>query len=111
MGMDVYYCSQYWENTDWVYFINQDCHFLGGRNVIEIVLDGEQIIKEAHSPVVEKLCTFSSDSEHEKIFSTYLRQKKVSRDLLMNEPVRNVPLIPYGIDETNSVKVKAKKML
>ena len=76
MGMDVYYCSQYWENTDWVYFINQDYHFLGGRNVIEIVLDGEQIIKEAHSVVVEKLCTFSSDSEHEKIFSTYLRQKK-----------------------------------
>ena len=76
MGMDVYYCSQYWENTDWVYFNNQDYHFLGGRNVIEIVLDGEQIIKEAHSVVVEKLCTFSSDSEHEKIFSTYLRQKK-----------------------------------
>ena len=76
MGMDVYYCSQYWENTDWVYFINQDYHFLGGRNVIEIVLDGEQVIKEAHSPVVEKLCTFSSDWEHEKIFSTYFRQKK-----------------------------------
>ena len=76
MGMDVYYCSQYWENTDWVYFINQDYHFLGGENVIEIVLDGEQIIKEAHSPVVEKLCTFSSDSEHEKYFQLTCDKKK-----------------------------------
>ena len=109
--MGVYNCSQYCENTAWVYFINQDCHFLGRRNVIEIVPDGERIIKEAHSPVVEKLHTFSSDSEHEKMFSTYLRQKKVSRVLLMNEPVRNLPSIPYGIDGTNLFKVKAKNRL
>ena len=111
MGVGVYHCSQYWENTAWVYFINQDCHFLGRSNVIEIVPDGEQIIKEAHSPVVEKLRTFSSDSEHEKMFPTYLRQKKVSRVLLMNEHVRNLLSIPYGIDGKNLFKVKAKNRL
>ena len=68
-------------------------------------------MKEAHSPVVEKLRTFSSDPEHEKMFPIYLRQKKVSRVLLMNEPVRNLPSIPYGMYGTNLFKVKAKNRL
>ena len=61
--------------------------------------------------MVEKLRTFSSDSEHEKMFPTYLRKKKVSRVLLMNEHVRKLLSIAYGIDGTNLFKVKAKNRL
>ena len=69
--MAVYYCTQNWENATWACFINQDYHFLGRRNVIKIVSDEEQNIQEAHSPAVKESCTFSSDSEEEKILSTY----------------------------------------
>ena len=54
---------------------------------------------------------FSSDSEQEKTLSTYSRQKKVSRILWMDEPVEDVPSIPYDIDGTTVFKVKAKNRL
>ena len=61
--------------------------------------------------MVIDLCPFSEDSEHEKMFSTYLRQKKVSRVMWMNEPVRNVDSISCGIDGMNVFKVKGKNRL
>ena len=79
--------------------------------VIEIVSDEEQNIQEAHSPAVIESCIFSSDSEQEKTLSTYSRQKKVSRVLWMDEPVKDVPSIPYDIDGTTVFKVKAKNRL
>ena len=71
--MAVYYCSQNLENATWVCFVNQDYHFSGRRDVIEIVSHEEQNIQEAHSPALIESCTFSSDSEQEKALSTYSR--------------------------------------
>ena len=85
-----------------IYFINQDYQFLGRKNLIEIVSDEEQNIQEAYSPAVIESCTFSSDSEQEKTLSTYSRQKKVSRVLWMDEPVKDVPSIPYDCVQSKS---------
>ena len=50
-------------------------------------------------------------TQEEKILSTYSQQKKVSRLLCIDEPVKDVPSIPYNIDRATAFKRKAKNRL